>query len=140
MDTTLFSLFEEANLLKLRNRFSRASLREMSLHWLPFSQQVSIMSFLTTEIRQNPQLWATLLLSLSDEECYRLTTTWEEEENYQEGQSVERLSQESVCCWYGFSSPFHSQSHCEREGRMSVQELCQQLLTPAVDEVTSLEV
>jgi hypothetical protein len=104
MDTTLFSLFEEANLLKLRNRFSRASLREMSLHWLPFSQQVSIMSFLTTEIRQNPQLWATLLLSLSDEECYRLTTTWEEEENYQEGQSVERLSQERLASVVGMAS------------------------------------
>jgi hypothetical protein len=39
-DTALSNLFQEADPAKLRDRFSKASLREMSLHWLPFSKQV----------------------------------------------------------------------------------------------------
>jgi hypothetical protein len=65
-------------------------------------------------------LWASLLLSLSHEECYRLTTTWEEvqTEEQQEGVASQIQSREEI----------------------RVRELCQELLTPAVDGITPLEV
>jgi 4-hydroxy-3-methylbut-2-enyl diphosphate reductase IspH len=65
-----------------------------------------------------------MLLSLSDEECYRLTAAWEEEEKRQQQQEKEQL--------HG------KQQH--GEALATIQEVCQELLSPAVESITPLEV